>query len=157
VVRRGRPPVLDKTKRTQVLAVISVGCSQTCAAEFVGCARSTIRDTANRDPEFAKDLAKAKCNSELSLVKSIRKAANKEQYWRAAAWALERGFPEKYGRREPDVLTIEQVNTLMSQFTDYLIAEVPERDRKRIVKQLTVIARSLGCKLTLELNDESKA
>jgi hypothetical protein len=156
VTRRGRPPVLDKTKRTQVLAVVSVGCSLARAAEFVGCARSTIRDTARRDPEFAKELDKARCSAELSLVKSIRKAANKEQYWRAAAWALERGFPEKYGPREPDALTIEQVNALLLRFADYIVAEVPERDRKRILKQLTVIARSMGCQLSMEPADASR-
>ena len=76
-------------------------------------ARSSAPPSAIRSSP--KKLREAKGNAELGLVKNIRNAAKKEQYWRAAAWALERGFPEKYARRGPDVITVEQIGLLLTQ------------------------------------------
>jgi hypothetical protein len=153
VARRGRT-ALDEEKRGQVLAILSVGCSQNMAAQYVGCASSTIQRTAERDPKFAKKLREAKGNAELGLVKVIRNAAKKEQYWRAAAWALERGFPEKYARRGPDVITIEQIGLLLAKFSAIIIEEVPERYRTGILKKMDAVARSLGIVLKREETDD---
>ena len=153
--KRGRPPVLDKDKRARIAAVISVGCSQGVAAQYVGCSPSTIRRTAERDPTFAEELRQAKCNAELSLIKNIRNAAQKEQYWRAAAWALERGFPEKYARRGPDVITVEQIGPLLAKFADIFVQDVPERYRKQIAKKADALARELGIELKREVEDET--
>jgi hypothetical protein len=152
--QRGRRPVLDAEKRTQVATILGVGCSQSVAANFVGCSRSTIQRTAERDPKFAAELRKAKSNAELGLVKNIRSAAKKEQYWRAAAWALERGFPEKYARRGPDVITVEQIGILLARFSEIIVGEVSERSRKRILKQIDTLARTFGCDLKKEPADD---
>ena len=143
--KRGRPPVLDELKRAKIVAILSVGCSQSVAAQHVGCAVSTISRTAERDPQFAEELGKAKSNAELSLVKNIRNAAKKEQYWRAAAWALERGFPEKYARRGPDVITAEQLAQILGQFAERITQLLPAGAyRKIIVKDAQKLARSFG-------------
>ena len=73
----------------------------------------------------------------MGLVKNIRNAAKKEQYWRAAAWALERCFPEKYARRGPDVITAEQIGLLLTKFAERLssrkcpIVTYPRNRQKR--------------------------
>ena len=71
------------------------------AASYVDCAVSTIQNTADRDATFAEKLRQATYNTEVGLLKNIRNAAKKEQYWRAAAWALERRFPERYAAAVP--------------------------------------------------------
>lgn len=152
--KRGRKPVLDEGKRKEILAIVSVGCSRTTAARYVGCAPSTIRGTAERDPQFAEQLGRAVSNSELGLVRNIRNAAKKEQYWRAAAWALERGFPEKYARRGPDVITIEQIAVLLASLTEIVFTDVPEKHRKGVVKKMDVVARRLGIKIQREAADD---
>ncbi len=154
MARVGRPPVLDEGKRREILALLSVGCSMSMAAEYVGCVPDTIQNTAKRDPKFAERLVQAKCNAELGLVRNIRNAAKKEQYWRAAAWALERNFPEKYGRRGPDVITLEQIGLLLSRFSAIVAEQVPERGRKALLKKLHELARALGITLKLEVTDE---
>jgi hypothetical protein len=137
--------VLDDAKRREIVAILSVGCSQRTAAKYVGCTVQTIHRTALRDAKFAEKLRQAKCGAEIGLLKNIRNAAKKEQYWRAAAWALERGFPEKYCRRGPDVITVEQISHLLGQFTDIIVAEIPvPRYRKRIIKRLEDLTHSLG-------------
>ena len=153
--KRGRRPVLDENKRGLIVAILSVGCSQNRAAQYVGCSPTTIQRTAERDPEFAKELNKAKCNAELGLVRNIRNAAKKEQYWRAAAWALERGFPEKYARRGPDVITVEQIGLLLAKFSAIVVQEVPERYRSEIFKKMNATSRSLGIELKREATDDS--
>ena len=153
--KSGRPPVLNAEKRGQILAILSVGCSQTTAAQYVGCAVSTIQRTADRDPEFAQALRQAKCNAELGLVKNIRNAAKKEQYWRAAAWALERGFPEKYAPRSPQVITAEQLAQIMGQLAERIVEHVPNPEyRKNIVKDIESLARSLGQTIKEEVAQE---
>jgi hypothetical protein len=152
--QRVRQPALDAAKRAQIVTVLSMGCSQNRAAQFVGCSPSTIQRTAEHDPKFAAELRKAKCDAELGLVKNIRSAAQKDQYWRAAAWALERGFPEKYARHGPDVITVEQVGLLLARFSEIIVGEVSERSRKRILKQIDTLARSFGCDLKKEPHDD---
>lgn len=155
MARRGRPPVLDEGKRREILALVSVGCSQNMAAHYVGCAPDTIQNTAKRDPKFAEKLNHAKCNAELGLVQNIRNAAKKEQYWRAAAWALERWFPEKYARRGPDVITVDQIGVLLSQFSGMIVEHVPERCRQRLLKKMDALALRLGIDLRREAADEA--
>jgi hypothetical protein len=153
VTRRSRL-ALDEEKRGQILAILSVGCSQNMAAQYVGCSPRTIHRTAERDPKFAKRLREAKGNAELGLVKNIRNAAKKEQYWRAAAWALERGFPEKYARRGPDVITVEQIGLLLTKFAELVVRELPERHRSRILKQMDAVSRTVGITLKREAVDD---
>jgi hypothetical protein len=140
-----RRRALDDMKQRELLAILSVGCSQTMAAKYVGCSPQTIRREAARDAKFAKKLRQVRGNAELGLVKNIRKAANKEQYWRAAAWALERMFPEKYARRGPDVITPEQLAQVLEQLMERVMRHVPVGEyRKNIVKDVESLARSFG-------------
>jgi len=133
----GRPPVLDHMKKGQILAIISVGCSRRTAARYVGCDAKTIRNTADRDPEFAAQLCHANHAAEIEYVKRINNAAKKEQYWRAAAWALERLNPEDFAKRSPGNLTAEDVRTLLRRLGEILLSEVPvARHRKAAVKRL---------------------
>lgn len=134
--RRGRPPVLDHVKKREILAILTVGCSRRTAARYVGCAAATIQNTADRDPEFAAQLHHANHAAEIEYAKSIKKAAKKEQYWRAAAWALERLNPEDYAKRSPGKLTPEEVRTLLTRLTEILLDEVPvARRRKQMLKR----------------------
>lgn len=143
--KRGRPPVLDDGKRREILAILSTGCSQAMAAEYVGCSVSTIQRTVERDPLFAESLGKARNNAELGLVRNIRNAANNEKYWRAAAWALERFFPNKYHPGSPHVISAEQLALVLTQFAHMIVAQVPvARYRKNIIKSLESMVRSLG-------------
>jgi hypothetical protein len=148
VAKVGRRPVLDDTKKTVIVALVSVGASQRIAARYVGCAPATIRRTAARDARFAERMRQAAYNAEIGLVRLIRNAAKKAQYWRAAAWMLERGYPQRYARRGPDVITVEQIARLLSQFSEIVVAEVPvARYRKRIIQRLGDLGKSLTGKM----------
>jgi len=140
---RGRAICLDQAKKAQILAIVSLGGTRSMAARFVGCTVQTIRNEARRDPEFAAALAKAADTPELTYLQSIRKAAQESRYWRAAAWALERTRPQRYGLRRPDTISFAQMRQFISELVAIVTDEVPARYRKRILQRLTAAAGTL--------------
>jgi hypothetical protein len=144
VAKCGRRPVLDEIKQREILAILTVGCSRRTAARYVGCAVSTIQNTADRDGGFAEKLRRAENQHEFTYLRNIQQAAKKPQYWRAAAWVLERVFPEKYARRGPEVITVDQIRQVLARFAEIIVAEVPvARYRQDIIKRLEGLTRSL--------------
>ena len=136
-VNENRRLKLDATKRREVCAILAVGGTRVMAAAYVGCATSTIRARALRDPEFAEQLRKAELSSEITFLKSIQAAAADVKQWRAAAWALERLFPERYARRAPDTITVEQMNEIIQALAGIMVGEVPvKRYRQRLLERL---------------------
>jgi hypothetical protein len=132
-----RPFALDQGKKREILAILSMGCSRRAAAKYVGCSPTTIANTAHRDPEFAAQVERAESKAEIGYMKNIQKAAGKEQYWRAAAWALERKYPDQYALRSPDAITRDEVVVLLTQLVDLIMQEVPvARFRKPLLKRL---------------------
>ena len=141
---RGRRPVLDEDKRREVCAILSMGGSRRLAARYVGCAHTTIRNTAERDPEFLAQLHQAEGQHELLYLRSIQSAAKKEQYWRAAAWVLERRYPERYAKRRPGTVTAAQIIELLGQFAEVIVQELPHgEDKQRVLDRLELLGTNL--------------
>lgn len=142
-------PALDEIKKREILAMLSVGCSRRMAARYVGCSPSTIPNTALRDPEFAKRLGHATLAAQVGYLKNIQKAAKKEQYWRAAAWALERLNPDEFAARRPDTVTIVRIKEMMVTLAQLVIEDLPNpAHRKNIVAGVSA--------MLAELDGESK-
>jgi hypothetical protein len=144
MTKRGRPRILDGYKRREILAILSVGGTRQVAASYVGCALSTIENTAKRSPEFAERLRRSEQSFEVEYLDNIRRAAKESKYWRAAAWALERLRPDRYAHRSPDVITLDQIRRLMAQLAGLISEEVPERYRKNVLKRLGAVFADLG-------------
>ena len=145
--KRGRPPVLNEARRREILAILTVGCSRRTAAWYVGCDPKTIRNTAERDPDWAEKLAKAESSAEVIHLRNINSAAKLPQYWRASAWALERLRPESYGPRDPQTVTPEELVEMITQITEMIATELPvDRYRKLILKKLEEMLRELSDK-----------
>jgi hypothetical protein len=142
--KTGRPPTLDEIKRGEICAILSVGGSRTTAARYVGCSPSTIRNTSERDPQFAEQLDQAESRHEVGYLQNIRAASQKEQYWRAAAWALERHYPDRYGPRKAGTISVEQITQLLAQFADIVVQELPDpADQQRIIARLEALSAAL--------------
>lgn len=128
---------LDAAKRREICAILSVGGTRAMAATYVGCATATIRATARRIPEFAEQLRKTELGPEITFLKAIQAAAGDVKQWRAAAWALERLFPERYAKRPPESITLEQLTELMKTLAEIIAGEVPvKRYRQRLLARL---------------------
>jgi hypothetical protein len=103
-----RPEIITQDLIKEVCNYIAAGFSYSTAAKLAGIAESTFfRWRAMGKLEGAEDIYKifyieveeASAFSEAEALQLVRSSAIKERNWRAAAWFLERRFPEKYQKR----------------------------------------------------------
>lgn len=67
-----------------------------------------------------------------------------KRYWRAAAWLLERRYPEDYAARQPGTVPVSQIPDLVQEVADLLMDETMELEvRQRIRRRVTALGRSL--------------
>src|SRR6266536_3340620 len=92
--------ILDSDKRAQIITVLSVGGTYGLAAKHVGCSRQTIYATADRDPEFKKQLSEARASTEIEFLETIKYHAGRQtKSWQAAKWALQHMNPDRFARK----------------------------------------------------------
>jgi len=145
MTKTGRKTILDIDKRREILAILAVGCSRRTAARYVNCAVSTIQNTADRDPDFAAAVARAEKQCEIMLLHRVQKAAKQDQYWRAAAWLLERMNPEDFAPRGPDTLTGAQIAQILARLGTILVENIPlPQIRKQLIRKVNGLAISLA-------------
>jgi hypothetical protein len=128
--------VLDDAKRRMIIALVTQGSSRRVAARYVACAASTITRTAQRDPEFAAQLARAEQMAEINLLRAVHDAAKEPKHWRAAAWLLERRNPEDFAARPPHLATSLQVSDLVGQVVELLHDDLPQENYHRAMRKL---------------------
>ncbi len=133
---------LDARAQQEFCAIVARGCSRTTAARYLGVSLRTVRNTLEADPRFREELGRAETLNEIRNLNHIQQAGQREQYWRAAAWVLERLYPDRYAAREPRSFTAEQLGELLTQFAEAILREVPDQKlRRRIRKRLAGLAR----------------
>lgn len=116
----GRPVKINPTIQAELVKMIQAGNYMETAAAFVGISISTMRDWIRRGEreaqrfiddsrarpiksetpflEFSAAIKKAQAAAEIRDVIIIGDAARES--WQAAAWRLERKYPEKWGRKD---------------------------------------------------------
>jgi hypothetical protein len=77
-----------------------------------------------RDPDFKKQLERSELFAQLSPLRSMQQAVS--THWRAAAWFLERAYPERFGRRSPAALGPRQARELCDEVRRIVLDEVPD-------------------------------
>jgi hypothetical protein len=122
--RRGRPRRLNETELCEICAYVSGGLGLEEAAEYVRCSVNTIRREANRNPEFEKDLHDAMLRAQLHPLRAMQKAV--ATHWRAAAWMLERMFPERFGRPDPGSFGAREARELLAEILSIFRAELED-------------------------------
>ncbi len=128
---------LTAAEKKSIVAIITIGCSRETAARYIGCTPYIIRRAIAENAKFAAEIQKAEEDSELFFLNKIRQAANKEQYWRAAAWALERRCPNRYAARSSNSLTVLQVQELLDKLADLVVREIPGKvEQKKLLKRI---------------------
>lgn len=140
--------LLSEAKRKEIVAIISIGGSRESAAKYVRCSPSTIRTEMKNHPTFADEVRSAEEKSEIYFLQRIRAAADKAQYWRAAAWALERRCPNRYAARGANTLSEEQVLKLITDLTEIVVPEISDVDER--IKIIEKVKTLIG---TLEMDE----
>lgn len=96
--RPGRPTKLTDKRAALILDALRAGNYLETAAAAAGVHRDTLNEWRHKFPDFSDAVEKARAEAEVGHVGVIRRAA--VETWQAAAWWLERSFPERWGRRD---------------------------------------------------------
>jgi transposase len=118
-----RPIKLKPEVQNKIIVAIKAGNYIETAAAYAGISKNTLYDWLKRGErekqrvnknskakirkleadfvEFSDAIEKALAEAEIRDVTIIAKAA--EEQWQAAAWRLERKFPDRWGRRKLDI------------------------------------------------------
>jgi len=104
--KAGRPTSYTEEKHKIIVNVLSTGAQIKTAAAMAGIQPSTIwlwnkkgKTGKNKYNKFSIDIEKSIKSVEVVSLNAIRKAIDKGT-WQAAAWMLERKFPEQWARTE---------------------------------------------------------
>ena len=137
--------MLTSDKQQQICSVISFGGTRVMAARVVGCCPRTIWNTVKVDKKFAIDLRKAEESPELAYLMAVANASNSGKQWRAAIWALERMFPDRFAKRSPTAFTLEQMREVMDAIVATISRSVPGKvNREMIRRKIDQYADSLA-------------
>jgi hypothetical protein len=141
----GRRGILDDAQRREIIAIVAVTKSWSRAADYIGCTVGVIEAAARRDLEFRFQLQKAESTPAIVNMNKINVAAKDVRHWRAAAWVLERLYPEDYALRRPRSMSTEQIRRMLYEFASMILDEiVDENARARIDDRLDTLARKLA-------------
>lgn len=128
---------LAPQKRREFLGLLRGGATRSAAARIVGCSLKTIMAAARRDPTLADEMVRSEEVAEWNMMQNIRNASAKAQYWRAAAWALERSRPDRYAARSAGAVQKEQLVQLLTHVVDIITEEVPvAKLRSKVLRRL---------------------
>lgn len=109
----GRPSFLTPDRVDTIVKMLTAGNYLDAAAAMAGVDRSTVyqwlKKGANQQSgvyhDFHARVEQAQAEAECRLVSQIAAAAKNQ--WQAAAWHLERKFPDRWGRKERLDVTVD--------------------------------------------------
>jgi len=135
VAKKGRKSKLDADRRDKLLKAIRVGNDKKVACALAGISETTLyrwlelskkRGARAELREFRESLERAEAEAEVLKVSRIAQAADNGR-WQAAAWWLERKYPERWGQQtkiraevsgpngEPIAINIEEARKAVLQ------------------------------------------
>src|SRR5579859_7025862 len=134
-----RPPRLTPAVATMILNNLAAGASVEVAAAAAGVGSTTVytwkargqRESTGRYREFWEALRAREAQVQLSLAATVRQAMPTD--WRAAAWMLERRWPNDWGRHDKVTLIRAEVDRLARALdldADEIIAEAERLTRE---------------------------
>ena len=134
--KTGRPrSVMTAEAEDKILQTVRLGVWPDRAAQVHGISAGSMRAHKRRKPEFATALEKAEAEAEQFFHSRILNASSRQ--WTAAAWMLERRWPARYAKREPEV----EVNIHQTQEGPKM---PPPGDFAAYIESLAAAAATLG-------------
>lgn len=98
-----RPSKYTPEAVQKIVQAVTAGNTRETAAAYAGITATTLYDWLKHKAEFSEAVKKAEADAEVAAVTIIRTAMPKN--WQAAAWYLERKWPDRWGRK--DRVTVE--------------------------------------------------
>lgn len=125
-VNMARPTKYTPETTKKITDAIRVGATYRLACDYGGITEETFSQWRKRYPEFTEAIKEAEGAGAVGWLAKIEKAAN-EGAWQAAAWKLERRYPESYGRTVVDQRTSATVEDLVKMPLEELEALAKKR------------------------------
>jgi hypothetical protein len=104
----GRPSAITPEVQKKLCMLLRSGVPRNTACLVAGIGRRTFYDHLKTDRTFRTAIKKAEARPERRWLSLIEKAARDPKHWTAAAWLLERRWPEKYSLRLTRMLEKER-------------------------------------------------
>ena len=106
----GRPTKLTPETHKRIVQAIQLGATYELAASYGGVTYETFNNWMKRGEtatkgeyfQFFNDIKEAEGKGAVGWLAKIEASAN-DGNWQAAAWKLERRYPEHYGRQKLDI------------------------------------------------------
>jgi transposase len=92
-----RPTKYTEERATKILQAIKLGATYRLACMYAGISEDTFARWRTK-ADFADKLLEAEGSASVQWLAKIEAAAS-EGTWQAAAWKLERRYPQEYGRK----------------------------------------------------------
>jgi hypothetical protein len=152
----GRPRALDNLKIHKILNLVFCGFSLEQAAQHIGCAASTIRREARRNPDFNKELTKLLLDSELFALNGAA-----HTHWRAGRYLLERMAAQRTREQKGQPLTPRRLRRFTAAITAALETEIKDeaecqRLTARLIGVLRETNRNLAKRSSMELRRQTR-
>lgn len=131
---RGKRFFGDDAKLAEFLKAVEDLGSISEACKYLGVNVSVVTKERHRNPEFDAIVSRAKTAKQLKLIRHIADAgtigAKKTKGratpdWRSLAWILERENPTRYGKKDPNAITLEAVLGLTTGLVNDLLPLIP--------------------------------
>lgn len=97
----GRPTKYTDELVAKLCQAIELGATYELACNYAGITFETFRQWREKKPEFAARVHEAEGKATVKWLAKIEQAAT-DGAWQAAAWKLERRYPQQYGRTVQD-------------------------------------------------------
>ncbi len=134
---------LNDEQRREIPAMLMVGLSRARAADYIGCTPEELYEFSQIDETFAAALRRAEATAELAHLRAVHEACKDPKNWRASLWMLERRYPDRYGKRPPNVVTHEQLNDIIKQMAEIILEETPDDEqREKILRRVELLVAS---------------
>jgi hypothetical protein len=124
----------DVVKR--ITDAIQVGATYELACKYAGITRETFYQWINHKPDFSDAVNSAEGQAATRWLGYIEKAAQ-ENTWQAAAWKLERRYPQQYGKTVQEwqgKVEVDYANHILSDLDSEVMA-ILDRGRARAAKR----------------------
>ena len=141
ITTNGRPTKRTPEVEKALIAAIEIGAPFRVACLSCAISEDAFTEWRRKDPDFARRVDLASGKMALRLLKKIEK--NADENFSAAAWLLERRFPESFSR--PEIQLGLTVNNQVTNNTLVITAEVAEKLGRRnslLNKQLDEISQN---------------
>jgi len=120
---RGRPSTVGEDAIKAVVSKLKLGLTFGEACQLARVGESSVRRAMRSNEEFRQAIKEAATAGKAHLVGLVNDAANTT--WTAAAWMLERKWPQEFARRRPDAYTTEEFLLFASSLMDIARRLIP--------------------------------